>query len=297
MSSFSRFQKINQSRGTAANRKTNASFVMSGYPSIFITGTDGSEIQACVVNKQEKDMAYIYTQNVEQINDVLPIGSTWGAKGLHWLITEEIITIKDVGWHKYLAILCNVEIDGQWGYFISAEASYVNTVLREEVLLQTQQKPLLILANSNLKINDKIMIKNRAWQIQEEDNLSTPGISYFSLIGTTMSKEIINAEENKDKDFIIEHEPVIDADAHLPQEDQASLAVVEESDIIWVDPLQEIEIPTIYAYAVFSNSKIKIHKLSNKLVKFSFPFGVTETDVKVKDEKNNIIIYHYKARV
>ena len=67
-----------------------------------------------------------------------------------------------MGWHKYLAILCNVEIDGQWGYFISAEASYVNTVLREEVLLQTQQKPLLILANSNLKINDKIMIKNRA---------------------------------------------------------------------------------------------------------------------------------------
>lgn len=83
MSSFSRFQKINQSRGTTANRKTNTSFVMSGYPSIFITGTDGSEIQACVVNKQEKDMAYIYTQNVEQINDILPIGSTWGAKGLH----------------------------------------------------------------------------------------------------------------------------------------------------------------------------------------------------------------------
>ena len=46
-------------------------------------------------------------------------------------------------------------------------------------------------------INDKIMIKNRAWQIQEEDNLSTPGISYFSLIGTTMSKEIINAENIK----------------------------------------------------------------------------------------------------
>jgi hypothetical protein len=47
-----------------------------------------------------------------------------------------------------------------------------------------------------------------------------------------MSKEVINAEENKDKDFIIEHEPVIDADAHLPQEDQTSLITVEESDII-----------------------------------------------------------------
>jgi hypothetical protein len=35
-------------------------------------------------------------------------------------------------------------------------------MLQQEVLLQTQQKPLLILANSTLKIGDKIMIKGRA---------------------------------------------------------------------------------------------------------------------------------------
>jgi hypothetical protein len=110
MSSFSRFQEINLSRGTA-NKKANSSFIVKGLPSILITGSNNEQVQASVVNKQEKDMAYIYTYAGEET--ALPIGSTWGAKGLHWLITEEIISIHDVDWHKYVAILCNVEIDGK----------------------------------------------------------------------------------------------------------------------------------------------------------------------------------------
>ena len=47
---------------------------MNGYPSIFITNKNDEKIQACVVNKQEKDMAYIFTQNTDQ-EDILPIGS------------------------------------------------------------------------------------------------------------------------------------------------------------------------------------------------------------------------------
>ena len=43
----------------------------NGYPSIKITGSNGEEIQAAVVNKQEKDYAYIYTK----INEPLDIGS------------------------------------------------------------------------------------------------------------------------------------------------------------------------------------------------------------------------------
>lgn len=76
MSSFSRFQKINQSRGTTANHKTNAGFIMNGYPSIFITGANDAQVAACVVNKQEKDSAYIYTENTTDKDDILSIGST-----------------------------------------------------------------------------------------------------------------------------------------------------------------------------------------------------------------------------
>jgi hypothetical protein len=73
MSSFSRFQEINLSRGTA-NKKANSSFIVKGLPSILITGSNNEQVQASVVNKQEKDMAYIYTYAGEET--ALPIGST-----------------------------------------------------------------------------------------------------------------------------------------------------------------------------------------------------------------------------
>lgn len=300
MSSFSRFQKINLSRGTA-NKKANTSFIVNGLPSILITGPNDQEVQASVVNKQERDMAYIYTHAGDH-EDILPIGTTWSAKGLHWLITEEIISICDVDWHKYSAILCNVEIDGHWGYFISSEASYINTMLQQEVLLQTQQKPLLILANSALKIGDKIMIKGRAWEVQEEDILSTPGISYLSLAATTMSKEIINAEENIDKEFIVEHKPTIDADAHMETEEEKteptpfSLRKTQSEDTLYVDSLEPVVLSTKESFAVFSNNKVKILKLKTDQIKFMLPFGVIETEVDVKDDNGEIVKYKIKVR-
>ena len=33
-------------------------------------------------------------------------------KNLPLLVSEEITIIKDVDWHKYIALICNVEIDG-----------------------------------------------------------------------------------------------------------------------------------------------------------------------------------------
>ena len=70
MSSFSRFQDINQKRGIA-NSKTNSSFIFNGYPTTSILGTSGDEVTASVVNRQEKDLAYIYTH----IDQELPVGS------------------------------------------------------------------------------------------------------------------------------------------------------------------------------------------------------------------------------
>ena len=105
MTSFSRFQERNKKR-TVAQNKLNSSFILKGYPSIEITGSADQKIQASVVNKQEKDYAYVFTQT----QDELAIGSIWTAKNLNLLITEEITIIKDVNWHKYHALLCNVQI-------------------------------------------------------------------------------------------------------------------------------------------------------------------------------------------
>ena len=157
MSSFSRFQEINQKRGIA-NQKTNSSFIFKGYPSISISGPDGETVAASVVNRQEKDMAYIYTT----LDTPLVVGSVWSAKGLHWLVSNEIVIIKDVSWHKYEAIHCNIEVDGKWGYFVGPKKSHIDVTLKESFLLQSQQEPVLVMPEGSLSINDKIMIKNRA---------------------------------------------------------------------------------------------------------------------------------------
>ena len=70
MTSFSRFQERNKKR-TVAQNKLNTNYIFKGYPSISIKGGANQEIQAAVVNKQDKDYAYVFTQ----LDDSLRIGS------------------------------------------------------------------------------------------------------------------------------------------------------------------------------------------------------------------------------
>ena len=270
MSSFSRFQDINQKRGIA-NQKTNASFIFNGYPTISILGTSGDEITASVVNRQEKDSAYIYTH----LEDNLPVGSVWSAKGLHWLISEEIVIIKDVSWHKYAAILCNVEINGTWGYFLSPEKSYINVALKQEVLLQSQQKPILVLGQDILNINDKFMIKDRAWMIQEKDNFDLNGITYYSLRATTISKEQTSTYDlkNDDKDNIVVQ----------PSVRQHLIIADTPSDITHFIPNRKITFTTQRGFFK-SNIKVKIHSLTENEVVFSIPNGVKNCEIQVQED-------------
>ena len=75
--SFTRFQKRNGTYHQAAQSKLNTHFIFQGYPSIKIEEArrlnDGKPIsyQAVVVNQDEKDGGYIYTQ----LANILPIGS------------------------------------------------------------------------------------------------------------------------------------------------------------------------------------------------------------------------------
>ena len=75
--SFTRFQKRNGAYHQAAQSKLNTHFIFQGYPSIKIEEArklnDDKPIsyQAVVVNQDEKDGGYIYTQ----LANILPIGS------------------------------------------------------------------------------------------------------------------------------------------------------------------------------------------------------------------------------
>ena len=282
MTSFSRFQERNKKR-TVAQNKLNTSFIFKGYPSIEIQGSADQKIQASVVNKQEKDYAYVFTQT----QDELEIGSVWAAKNLHLLITEEITIIKDVNWHKYHALLCNVQIDNHWGYFKGPEKSFLDVVLEKEVIWESPQKPVLVLPENVLNFRDKIVIKGRAWLIQEYDAISTPGLVYYSLKPTTISKEV--AAENTGKDIYVEkhEEPIINVVEN-------PISLLSEDSVFNISPNVPITLSTEDGYFKTTNKNLKIQKRTASMVVFSIPFGISEIAVEVK-EKGDIVTKTYRV--
>lgn len=282
MTSFSRFQERNKKR-TVAQNKLNTSFIFKGYPSIEIQGSADQKIQASVVNKQEKDYAYVFTQT----QDELEIGSVWTAKNLHLLITEEITIIKDVNWHKYHALLCNVQIDNHWGYFKGPEKSFLDVVLEKEVVWESPQKPVLVLPENVLNFRDKIVIKGRAWLIQEYDAISTPGLVYYSLKPTTISKEV--AAENTDKEIYVEkhEEPIVNVVEN-------PISLLSENNIFNISPNVSITLSTEDGYFKTTNKNLKIQKRTASMIVFSIPFGISEAAVEVK-EKGDIVTKTYRV--
>ena len=282
MTSFSRFQERNKKR-TVAQNKLNTSFIFKSYPSIEIQGSADQKIQASIANKQEKDYAYVFTQK----QDELEIGSVWTAKNLHLLITEEITIIKDVNWHKYHALLCNVQIDNYWGYFKGPEKSFLDVVLEKEVIWESPQKPILVLPENVLNFRDKIVIKGRAWLIQEYDAISTPGLVYYSLKPTTISKEV--AAENTDKEIYVEkhEEPIVNVVEN-------PISLLSEDSIFNISPNVPITLSTEDGYFKTTNKNLKIQKRTASMVVFSIPFGISEIAVEVK-EKGDIVIKTYRV--
>ena len=282
MTSFSRFQERNKKR-TVAQNKLNTSFIFKGYPSIEIQGSADQKIQASIVNKQEKDYAYVFTQ----MQDELEIGSVWTAKNLHLLITEEITIIKDVDWHKYHALLCNVQIDNHWGYFKGPEKSFLDVVLEKEVVWESPQKPVLVLPENVLNFRDKIVIKGRAWLIQEYDAISTPGLVYYSLKPTTISKEV--AAKNTGKDIYVEkhEEPIINVVEN-------PISLLSEDSVFNISPNVSITLSTEDGYFKTTNKNLKIQKRTASMVVFSIPFGISEVAVEVK-EKGDIVTKTYRV--
>ena len=282
MTSFSRFQERNKKR-TVSQNKLNRSFIFKSYPSIEIQGSADQKIQASIANKQEKDYAYVSTQR----QDELEIGSVWTAKNLHLLITEEITIIKDVNWHKYHALLCNVQIDNHWGYFKGPEKSFLDVVLEKEVIWESPQKPVLVLPENILNFRDKIVIKGRAWLIQEYDAISTPGLVYYSLKPTTISKEV--AAENTGKDTYIEkhEEPIINVVEN-------PISLLSEANVLHISPNVPITLSTEDGYFKTINKNLKIQKRTASIVVFSIPFGVSEVAVEVK-EKGDIVTKTYRV--
>lgn len=265
MSNFNRFQEKNKIRANSINGG-NSLFIDNGYNSRIITNLESNiKLHAAIVNEQEKDSAYIYTH----LNEPLTIGSMWEAKSLYFLITEEIIVMKDVQWHKYLAVLCNCNFDGIWGYFKGPEETYINIALKHNTYLTSLQKPLIILPENTISFGDKIVIKNRSFLVQEIDNISTPGIAYCSLQPTTVS----NSEKQVDKEYYI-----IRQNTYKNNHKEDSV----DNNTKYFYPNQVCEERLSNGYFWVNNTNIEIIERTNAKIKFSIPFGIEEVIIKTE---------------
>lgn len=265
MNSFERFKNRNSVLATAAQKEFNRQFILKGYPSIEINDHNDitKKIMASVVNKQEKEMAYIYTS----IDEPLEIGSVWDAKGLRLLVNEEIIVIKDVKWHKYKALICNVEIEGHPAYLLGPEKSYIATALELKTVIESRAKPLLVMPlGTNVKIGTKIVIKNRAWLVQECDDYSTEGIGYYSLSASTVSSHV--EQEAGDKQTYLEQ-------PSATQED--FIGVSQRGKNISCGHNIEVSIPCDET-VTWDNRAIKVIKRTDATITFILPFGVDEVN-------------------
>ncbi len=270
---FERFKQRNQLINNS-EKNVNADFIALGYASVtMINDADDTITQlAYVYNKQENDEGYIYTPYIEPIQ----IGSCWSVKGLHFLVDEEIVIIKDVKFRKYHALLCNIEADGTWWYF--KKDDYVDVSLRRDTFIKSLAKPLLVTAGKPFDYNDKVMIADRAWLIQEFDNYTHPGVTYYSVTATTMSKDEIETR--------VDNKPVIEKAEEIPFDgDENPYKII---------PNQEYEVETENGYFRTSCKVLKVISRTSNLVKFSIPFVVDVVEIEVKQQGEILTITYTK---
>lgn len=259
MSNFDYFRKRN-ARKKAYAKEVNTRFVFNGLPSVEITLENNDTMMACVVNKQEKDTAYIYTHQDEP----LAVGTVLIAKGLHFLIVEQIIIMQDVEFNKYLALLCNTQFDEwDWGYFKGPEESYINLSMKEDLAAISQQKPILVARQGRFNINDKVKVNGRPWLIIESDTISSPTIGYYSLKATTMSKDELQGDDTTLDD------------------DEGILTALDNCTP--VTTFQEVELPTEGGFYQSTCKLIQLKVTSDK-INFKVPVGIKNFIVKTKQD-------------
>ena len=261
---FERFKQRNQMLN-GSNKDYNKSFVLKGYASTTMISDADETVEhlAYVYNKQEKDEGYIYTL----YDEPLEIGSCWNVKGLHFLIDEEIIIIKDVAFRKYHALLCNIESAGTWWYF--KKDDYIDVSLRDNAFIKSLAKPLLVTPGTPFGYGDKVKILNKVWLIQEYDNYSHPGITYYSITASTISKELLETEEPYEL-------PIIEPAENIEMQEDP-----EESEHIII-PNQVYTLSTEDGYFRTSSNLLKVVSRTSSSVQFTIPFGVSEVTVSVK---------------
>lgn len=262
---YNQFRRKNAA-SNKADKYENVRFIFEGNSATNII-VNGERYRAAIVLKQDKDLAYIYTER----NRPLAVGVSFENKGLHFLIIKKEAIIKDVLFNRYQALIANVQLENNvWGYFKSPETTYINTKIEGSAVEVSLQHPILVAPAELYKIGDKFLVKGRPWEVIETDTISSDEITYYSLKATTIAKEIETETE------------VNNAAAEMPAE-------LETDNSIKVSALQEIQLATEEGFFETTKELINV-KLKLSSVIFTIPFGIDNFEVTVRENREDKII-------
>ena len=137
-------------------------------------------------------------------------------------------------------------------------------------MLQSLQHPVLVLpASAPYHIGDKILVKDRAWLIQEEDRISTAGLIYYSLRASTISKEVLDEQKHH-----------MENQSQVP--DMPIGQVVADGYDNIVGPGAIITVATEGGYFRTNNSLVQVTNISATSVTFVVPYGITSLTITTK---------------
>ena len=112
--------------------------------------------------------------------------------------------------------------------------------------------------------------------VQEYDAISTPGLVYYSLRPTTMSKNANQIEKAVKENITVNEE------------------VINTSTYAYISANQDIELETEGGFFNTSNSNIKIKQRTSSKIIFSIPFGIEEVTIQTK-KKGDIVEKTYRV--
>lgn len=268
MSIFNTYRtKINNNK--KCELKYEADFIKNSSAStiIHVLRTDIDKNAALTINDKEgPDNAIVFTF-IEEDNDLnLLKGDYFTWKDKTFFIYEDEYLVHESYYQKQKAYECNIKFtydDLEYdGYFIESLSKILNTSLVEDIIIEDNEKPLLIIPYFDwIKTGIKINIKNYIWKIIDFDILTNEKIAYIYL----------------DRDFNTKFEDI--------KEEKPQNSIQAESDF---------EVNTFNSYFT-SSSPVKIVFRNNEKIIFKVPFGIDEITITTKNEHNENIIETYKV--
>ncbi len=125
--------------------------------------------------------------------------------------------------------------------------------MKDGRVVVSDAKPIAVLPGNPYTVGDVIVINNRPWIVIEYDNISCPGVTYYSVEATRLAK-------------------VSDPSTLIP--------ITPDPALIEVIPLQKITLTTESGYFV-SSVELAVSRTPTSAI-FEVPFGVNEFTVDVK---------------